>query len=118
MSNVTIYRPCLDSEFNARETWVFAVEGGEYGDDWALRLTSYGIERRPDGSKKWAKPKSDERWNYHDERRYWSGFQRPTSIPADVLDEAIAQAQALPLKLYIGFRNADCRYDPAKGKSK
>lgn len=117
MTSVTIYRPHPDGP-TARFAWNFSVEGGEFADGWALRLTSYGVERRPEGARKWRKPVSAERWTYGDERRYYSGLGRPTEIPADVLDEAIARAQALPLKLYIGFRNSDCRYDPAKGKSK
>lgn len=107
MSQISVNR--TDNDGLARQVWTFIAEGGDAGG-WALRLVSYGVERRPRAAGRWRAPVVRDLWVYSDERRLVSGLPRPTEIPESVLREAIARARELPPTIYIGFRNANCRY--------
>ena len=83
----------------SRQYWAFSVSC-THTDEVRITLTSYGIERRKTPRGRFASSTAPDRWSSRDERRYFSGLERPTTIPQDVMAEAI---QAVPMAFYIGW---------------
>lgn len=104
MNNV--YRAAPDG--CSRECWGFSVTA-DFSDRVKISLRYYGIERRKSGRGKLAKALPEDRWSTSDERRYFSGLERPLSVPADVLAEATA---AIEISYYIGGDRTENKISP------
>lgn len=83
----------------SRKFWVF-----DY-DSVQLRLLSYHEQERATTRHKFKGPK----WDYMDERPYYSKLDRPTEIPADILAEAKASILDHPIAVHIGWTNDESR---------
>lgn len=98
---ISIYRPAPDG--CSRECWQFSVTA-DFSDRVKITLRGYGIERRKSGRGKFAKALPEDRWSTSDERRYFSGLERPASVPNDVLTEA---RSAIEISFYIAIDRAE-----------
>lgn len=74
------------------------------GVGFSLVLRAHGIERRGQPKGPWRKAERKERWESMDERAYHSGLSRPTSIPDDVIREAVMMT---PVAINVGWTNAE-----------
>ena len=90
-----VYRESEDKL--SREAWEFDVRGD------ILLLRSYRIERRAVPKGRFRVADTRERWVAMDERRYYSGLERPLDIPHDVLREAVERSVAI----HLGWTNAE-----------
>ena len=103
---INVYRPAPDGI--TRECWGFSVTA-DFSDRVRVTLWEYGVERRKSARGKWPKALPADRWSRMDERRYFSGLERPTSVPADVLAEATA---AIEISYYIGGDRTENKIPP------
>ncbi len=92
-----------------RKVWKFhAAWDGGYSSKGplplSLRLVYYGEETRASTRHK----RRGEFWDVGDERRYHSKIERPKSIPADVLADALRVVRETPVEVYVGFYSRDC----------
>lgn len=89
----------------SQEEWKFQVY--PYRMTAGLVLTFYGIARRRQTNFRFNPPQARERWDSADERHFYSGLDRPTHIPQDVIDEA----RAMALKdVFIGWASEPAKY--------
>lgn len=86
-------------DFKSVRMWEFRASGGY--DGVYLTLTRYMEGTRPTRRHKL----KGEMWDSSDERSYHSKLPRPTSIPDDVIAEAMTQLQ---VKVSIGWTREDC----------
>ena len=103
---INVYRPAPDGI--TREWWGFSVTA-DFSDRVKVILRGYGIERRKSARGKWPKALPEDRWSMADERRYFSKLERPTSVPADVLDEA---RKSIEITFYIASDRAENQISP------
>jgi hypothetical protein len=103
---ISVYRPAPDG--CSREHWGFSVDA-DRSDRVNIVLRFYGTERRKSGRGKFAKALPEDRWSTMDERRYFSGQERPTSVPADVLAEARA---SIEISYFIANDRAENKISP------
>lgn len=97
MARVSVFR--VTDEGLSRLRWDF--EASIDRDGFCLTLDGYGIERRRAARGRFSQAANGERWRAIDERRYYSGIERPVEIPDDVLEEAWA---SVPKAAYIGWK--------------
>ena len=80
----------------SRNLWRFSVGPS------MLRLTSYHEQTRATSRHKFI----GDKWDCKDERRYNSRLDRPTSIPQDIINDALSQ---IVWSINIGWTNDESR---------
>ena len=107
---IRIYRP--ESDNRSRRRWEFQIVNGVKQTD--LVLKSYGVERREFARGRFRQPVRADIWQSADERHYASGLSRPTIIPDDVIQEALAHVR---INICIGWANTSSQIMTVNGRN-